>query len=114
MAACGGVATTTSEPAVLHAPLEEFLICENGDHDRAELAALVELVFSGAEPSNRLELRTVANPEVRLQGRVTSCGPPADALLILTPLTVRATASRRRRPASNRNLVGVGARDSVA
>lgn len=108
------VALAVKEPAGLHAPLEEFLICENGDHDRGELAALVELVFAGTEPSDRLELRTVVNPKVRLQVRVTSCGPPAGALLILTPLTVRATASRRRRPASNGNLVGVGAPDTAA
>ncbi len=103
------VALSVKEPAGLDAPLEEFLICDNGDHDRGELAALVELVFAGGEPSNRLELRTVSNPDVRLQGRLTSCGPPRGALLILTPLAVHASASRRRRPATNGNLIGAGA-----
>ena len=80
------VALSVDEPAGVDAPLEEFLICDNGGHDRGELAVLVGLAFAGAEPSNRLELRTVANPEIRLEGRVTSCGPPPGALLILTPL----------------------------
>ncbi len=102
------VALSIEEPAGLDAPLEDFLICNNGDHDRGELTALVELVFAGAEPSKRLELRAVANPELRLQGRVTSCGPPLGALLVLTPLVVRATAARQRRPASRRSLAGVG------
>ncbi len=79
------LALSIEEPAGLDAPLEEFLICNNGGHDRGELAALVELVFAGVEPSDRLELCAVAKPEIRLQGRVTSCGPPPGALLILTP-----------------------------
>ncbi len=102
------LALSVEEPGGLHAPLEEFLLCTNGDQDRDELAALVELAFAGAEPSIRLELRTVANPEIRLQGRVTSCGPPLGALLILTPLAVHATASPSGRPRTNRNLAGVG------
>ena len=108
------VALSVEEPAGLDAALEEFLICDAGDHDRGELAALVELVFAGAEPSNRLELRTVANPEIRLQGRVTSCGPPPGALLILTPLAVPATASPNGRPATNGHLAGVGGPESGA
>jgi hypothetical protein len=108
------VALSVEEPAGLDASLEEFLICDAGDHDHGELAALVELVFAGAEPSNRLELRTVANPEIRLQGRVTSCGPPPGALLILTPLAVPATASPNGRPATNGHLAGVGGPESGA
>jgi hypothetical protein len=104
-------ALSVEEPAGLDAPLEEFLICNDGDHDRGELAALVELAFAGAEPSNTLELRPVANPETRLQGRITSCGPPLGALLILTPLAVHATASARGRPGANRNLSAVGGSD---
>ena len=106
------VALSVEEPAGLDAPLEGFLIFNKGDHDRSELEALVELAFAGAEPSNRLELRTVATPEIRLQGRVTSCGPPLGALLILTPLTGHAKASPSRRPGTRRDLTGVGARDS--
>ncbi len=105
------VALSVEEPAGLDAPLEEFLICNNGDHDRGELAALVELVFAGAEPSNRLELRAVANPEIRLEGRVTSCGPPQAVLLILTPLAVHSSPSRRGRPGTSRHLTGVGGPD---
>ncbi len=106
-------ALSVEEPAGLDAPLKEFLICNNGDHDRGELAALVELAFAGAEPSNRLELRTVASPEIRLEGRVTSCGPPPGALLILSPLPVGATVSPSGRPSSNRNHTGVGGPDSA-
>jgi hypothetical protein len=107
------VALSVEEPAGLDAPLEEFLICNNGDHDRGELSALVELVFAGAEPSKRLELRTVANPEIRLEGRVTSCGPPPGALLILSPLAVHATASPNGRPSTSQHLTGVRAPDSA-
>ena len=108
------VALSVEEPAGLDASLAEFLIYDNGDHDLGELAALVELVFAGAEPSNRLELRPVANPEIRLQGRITSCGPPRGALLILTPLAVLAMASPNGRPATDRNLAGIGGPGSVA
>ena len=107
------MALSIEEPAGLDAPLEAFLICNNGGHDRGELAALVELAFAGAEPSNRLELRTVANPEIRLQGRVTSCGPPRGALLILTPLAVPAATSSNRQPDTNGHLTGVGRQDSA-
>ncbi len=107
-------ALSVQEPAGLDAPLEEFLICNNGEHDRDELAALVELVFAGAEPWNRLELRTVADPEIRVEARVTSCGPPPGALLVLTSLAVHATASPNGRPATNGNLVGVGDPNSGA
>jgi hypothetical protein len=107
------VALSVEEPAGLDVSLEEFLICDNGDHDRGELAAMVELAFAGAEPSNRLELRAVGNPEIHLQGRVTSCGPPPGALLILTPLAVHATASPNGRPATDGNLAGVSGPDSA-
>ncbi len=102
------VALSIDERARLDAPLEEFLICNNGGHDAGELAALVDLAFAGAQPSDTLELRTVANPEIRLQGRVTTCGPPRAALLVLTPLAVQATASPNGRAATNGHLTGVG------
>jgi hypothetical protein len=108
------VALSIEEPAGLGAPLEKFLICNNGGHDGGELAALVELAFAGAEPSSTLELRTVANPEIRLRGRVTICGPPRGALLILTPLAWRSTASPNRRLATIGELIGVGGPDSAA
>jgi hypothetical protein len=58
---------------------------------------------------------TVANPEIRLQGRISSCGPRPGALLILTPLAVHATASPHGRPATNaRSLTAVGGPDSSA
>jgi hypothetical protein len=102
------LALSVEEPAGLDVPLEEFLICDSGDRGQRELAALVELAFAGAEPSNRLELRTVADPEIRLQGRVTSCGPPRGALIVLTAVAGRAALPRNRRVARNPNLAGVG------
>lgn len=97
-------ALSIEEPAGLDEPLEEFLIC-NRDHDWGELAALVDLAFAGAEPSRRIEVRAVANPETRLEARVTGCGPPEGALLVLTRLVVRARPSRNGRPATRRSLV---------
>jgi hypothetical protein len=108
------VALSIEEPAGLGTPLEKFLICNNGGHDQGKLAALVELAFAGAEPSTTLELRTVANPEIRLQARITSCGPPQGALLMLTPLAAQAAASPNGRPATNGVLIGVGGPDSGA
>lgn len=101
------VALSVEEPAGLDTLLEEFLICDGADHDQDEVATLVELAFAGAEPSNRLTLRTVANPEIRLQARVTSCGPPPGALIVLTGLAARARRSPNRRAASSRKLASV-------
>jgi hypothetical protein len=102
------------ESAGVGIPLEELLICDKGHCDNGEVALMVELAIAGAEPSNRLELRTVANPEIRLRGRVTGCGPPPAALIILTPLAAHATAAPNGRPATNGNLARVGGRDSRA
>jgi hypothetical protein len=106
------VTLSIEEPAGLDTPLEEFLVSSNGGHAAGELAALVELAFAGAEPSNRLELRTVANPEIRLQVRVTTCGPPPAALLVLTPLAAPGMAAPNGRPATNGNRAHVGGPDN--
>jgi hypothetical protein len=79
-------------------PLEEVLICDNG-----EAAVLVELAMAGVEPSKRVELRPVANPGIRLRGRFTRCGPPRAGLLVLTPLAAHARAASNGRPATNGN-----------
>ena len=82
---------------------EGFLICNDGGHDRGK-AALVELVFAGAAPSTRLELRTVTDPEIRLQGRITSCGPPGRAAHTdpargaRNSVTTRTTGDQRAEP----------------
>ena len=108
------VVLSVDEPAGVGIPLEELLICDNGHCDDGEVALSVELAIAGAEPSNRLELRTVADPEVRFRGRVTRCGPPTAALLVLTPLAAHAPAAPNGRPATNGNLALVGAADSGA
>jgi hypothetical protein len=81
------VVLSVDEPAGVGIPLEELLICDSG-----EVAALVELTMAGAEPSKRLEVRTVANPGIRLRGWFARCGPPPAALLVLTPLSAHARA----------------------
>lgn len=102
------VVLSVDEPTGVGMPLRELLICDDG-----EVALLVELAMSGAEQSDGLELRTVANPEIRLRGRFTCCGPPPAALLVLSPLAVH-TAVPNGRPATNGHLAGVGAPDSAA
>ena len=102
---------SVDEPASLGVPLEQFLICCNGD--RGELAQLVESAFAGVQPSGTLELLSAANSETRLQVRVTSCGAPPGALLVLNPLATHTTASESGRPYTNRQLVTVGAPDSA-
>ena len=55
---------------------------------------LIERAMAGAEPSMPFDLRTVADLEIRLRGRVTRCGPPPAALLVLTPLAARRGGGR--------------------
>jgi hypothetical protein len=102
------IVLSVDEPAGVGIPLEELLICENGQCDDGELALLVELAIAGAEASKRLELCTVANPEIRLLGRVTRCGPPPAALLVLTPLTAYTTAAPNGRSATSGSPARVG------
>ena len=90
------IVLSVDEPAGVGIPLEELLIFDNGHCDNDEVALLIDLAMAGAKASMPFDLRTVANPEIRLHGRVTRCGPPPAALLVLTPLA----GSRRRRPAA--------------
>jgi hypothetical protein len=96
------VVLSVDEPAGVGIPLEELLTCDNGQGDHDELALLIELAIAGDEPSMRLDLRPVANPEIRLRGRVTHCGPPPAALLVLTPLA----AHSRPRSEIDRGMTG--------
>jgi hypothetical protein len=105
---------SVDEPARVGIPLQGLLICDNGHCDSDELALLVELAIAGVDPSNRLELCAVADPEIRLRGRVTRCGPPPAALLVLTPLAAQATAAPNGSPATNGNLARVGGPGSRA
>jgi hypothetical protein len=78
-----------SEPQSFGAPLESFLISEYAED---ELAARVALAVAGTPAPAALELRTAGEPEVRFRARVSSCGPPAAALLVLTPVAAAAAA----------------------
>ncbi len=102
------VVLSVDEPTGVGTPLRELLICDND-----EVALVADLAMAGAEQSDGLELRTVANPEIRLRGRVTRCGSPPAALLVLTPLAAHAAAPNGS-PATNGHLAGVGAPDSAA
>ncbi len=93
------VVLSVDEPTGVGTPLEELLIFDNGHCDDAEVALLIERAMAGAEPSMPFDLRAVANPEIRLRGRVTRCGPPPAALLVLTPRAARATAALSARSA---------------
>jgi hypothetical protein len=75
------------------------VIFDNGCCDDDEVALLIERAMAGAEPSMPFDLRTVADLEIRLRGRVTRCGPPPAALLVLSPRAARATSALNARSA---------------
>jgi hypothetical protein len=102
------------EPASLGAPLDDLVISCNGDQESGKLAELVELALAGVQPSSTLELLSAANSDIRLGVRVTSCGAPPGALLILTPLAAQRQASTNGRPHTNGQLATVGDFDSAA
>jgi hypothetical protein len=87
-----------SEPQSFGAPLESFLISECAED---ELAAQIARAVAGTPERAALELRTAGEPEVRFRARVSSCGPPAAALLVLTPVAVAAA------PAADEELVNL-------
>jgi hypothetical protein len=72
------------EPAGVGVPLDEFLVSDNGDHQGAEVAQVIALATGGAPPPLTVALRTAGDPEARFKARITSCGPPLAALLVLT------------------------------
>ena len=78
------VLLAVDEPAGVDIPLNRFLICDNGDSDGVELAWLIGLALA-LTPSFTFSLRSRKDPPVRLDARITSCGPPPAAVLILTP-----------------------------
>lgn len=87
------------EPAAIDVPLVELLACRT-DRDRIDLAALVQRAVGGSRLGTpRVELRTTGDPAIEVVARVSACGPPPAALLILTPLgRPRARRSERARP----------------
>jgi hypothetical protein len=88
------------EPSGVDLPLDEFLISSNGDADGAGVARLVALAVGGTPSTASVELRAADDPEVRFQARITSCGLPPAALLILAPLADHSTPAESRRRAA--------------
>jgi hypothetical protein len=80
------------EPAA-GVPLAEFLLCRPS-RDQIDLAGLVQRAVGGSILATGVELRTVGDPAIEVVARVACCGPPAAALLVLTPLRT----PRARRP----------------
>jgi hypothetical protein len=88
------IVLSVDEPAGVGIPLEELLIFDNGHCDDDEVALVIERAIAGADSSMPFDLRAVADPDIRLRGRVTRCGPPPAALLVLTPLSARRGGGR--------------------
>jgi hypothetical protein len=103
------------EPAGFSARLDELLISDSGDVESPELARLVHAAVDGASPSERVELRTVGDPVVRFRARLSNCGPPSAALLVLTPAFPDARPLRSpRHPKAAIGRFVVDATDSAA
>lgn len=97
------------EPAAAGVPLEEFLVC-HPSRDQIDLAGLVQRAVGGSRLTTRVELCTVGDPAIEVVARVACCGPPAAALLILTPLrtprTRRAERAQRSVAVAEGSLAG--------
>ena len=97
------------EPAAAGVPLEEFLVC-HPSRDQIDLAGLVQRAVGGSRSTARVELCTVGDPAIEVVARVACCGPPAAALLILTPLrtprTRRAERAQRSVAVAEGSLAG--------
>ena len=79
------VVLMVTEPAAVGAPIEDFLISDNGDPDHIQLARLVEDAIAGSMEPAIVEMRTVSEPLVEFLARIAGCGPPPAALLTLIP-----------------------------
>ena len=97
------------EPAAAGVPLEEFLVC-HPSRDQIDVAGLVQRAVGGSRLTTRVELCTVGDPAIEVVARVACCGPPAAALLILTPLrtprTRRAERAQRSVAVAEGSLAG--------
>jgi hypothetical protein len=73
------------EPDGVHTLLDDLLQPAGCDLDRRDIALLLMLAVTGSPPPDRLELQAVNEPQRRFRARVTSCGQPLAALLVLAP-----------------------------
>lgn len=96
-------------------PLEEVLISHNGDARASSWRDWSRPPLMGHSVGHP-ELRTVGDPAVHFQSRLSNCGPLRAALLALTPLLARGTRSQigRQAAATNGRLASVGTTDSAA
>jgi hypothetical protein len=85
-----------NEPSVLGDPLDGFLVSADGDADDAQLWRLIALALAGTPCSDPLQLRTADSRQTYFDAYVTSCGPPAAALIVLTAITCPAAPSAIR------------------
>lgn len=103
------------ERAGVNVPLEEFLISNNGDAEGLRLAQLVRdaLEPDATPPPEKLELRAVQNPRAHFFARISSCGSPRAAVVILTPVSRREARSGRgtRTESNGKQPPHAGARD---
>jgi hypothetical protein len=103
------------EPSGFSARLDELLISDTGDVEGAELARLVQAAVNGASRSETVRMRTVGDPVVRFRARLSNCGPPSAALLVLTPAFPGARLLRAHgRHTAATGRVAAEATDSVA
>lgn len=76
-----------ADPDGLGAPLASYLVSDDDrDPSGAQLSLRITFAVGGRSAPGALKLRTAGTPEIRFRGRVSSCGPPAGALLVLTPV----------------------------
>jgi hypothetical protein len=79
------VVLLVDEPAAVGVSLQEFLSADNGKAGGDELPGLIQFALAGGEPSAGVPLATVGDPEIPLVARVSSCGPPSGAVVVLKP-----------------------------
>jgi hypothetical protein len=72
------------------APLARYLISDDPrDPNGTQVTLRVTLAVEGRPALGALKVRTASAPEIRFRARLSSCGPPAAALLVLTPVPGR-------------------------
>ena len=84
------IALGVREPECVGASLERFLQPANGSVDPLDLALLVQLAVAASPIPDKLELWAPDHSRHGFCARVTTCGPPPAALLVLAPLSTPA------------------------
>jgi hypothetical protein len=100
------------EPAGVSAPLDEFLLSVDDRPEPRELARLVRLAATGTPSAEKLQMRTAHDSDSQFTVRVTSCGPPLAAMVILRQVTT--DAGGRRDPGAAKGSASPGADGSAS